>query len=345
MTTKQKNILIFSITFVILVLLIVLIVLSSRIPLNDENTVGNTAGNLNNSGYFCEHNGRVYFANAYDNYSLYSMNADETDIRKLHSGSSSYINAGGDYLYYVTAGNTDSEDTGSFRGAYGIYRSKLNGRNVTGMDRCYVAGMQLCGNYLYYEKIDTKTSMSLEKIKIDKKDKQTVNPNAMINPNCYVNGRIYYNGTDQDHYLYSLNTANDRVSVVWEGNIWNPIYVDGYVYYMDVENNYRLCRYSTYYNIVEVLTNDRIDTFNVYDNYIYYQTNSQTSPALKRMYVDGSSQETVREGIYQNINITSEYVYFNTFGESTPVYKTSTYGAVNVTTFDAGMQAALAELD
>lgn len=344
MSTTQKNILIILISTVIIAALIFLVVLSGRVPLNDENTVGNTAGNLNNNGYFCEHEGRIYFANAYDNYSLYSMNPDETDIKKLHSGASSFINAGGEFLFYVTAGNTESSDTGSFRGAYGIYRSKKNGKNVVGMDRCYVGAMQLCGNYLYYEKIDTKTSMSLEKIKIDKKDKQTVNPNALINPNCYVNGRIYYSGTYEDHYLYALNTSNDSSSVVWEGNLWNPIYDGGYVYYMDVGNNYRLCRYSTFEDVVEVLTNERVDLFNVYGNYIYYQTNT-SSPALKRMYADGSSQETVREGIYQNINITSQYVYFNAFDAPTPVFKTSTFGPVNVTSFDAGMQAALKEMD
>ena len=348
MTTKLKNILILAILFAVILILAVLVVLSGRTPLNDESTVGNTAGNLNNNGYFCEHEGRVYFANAYDNYSLYSMNADETDIKKLHGGATSFINAGGNYLYYASAGNTstnDSDGSGSFRGTYGIYRSKLNGKSVIGMDRCYVAAMQLCGNYLYYAKIDTKTSMSLEKIKIDKTDQQTVNPTAYINPNCYVNGTIYYSGTEQDHYLYALDTARDRASVVWEGNIWNPICQDDYVYYMDVENNYRLCRYSRYDGTVQVLTNDRIDTFNVYGNLIYFQTNSDTSPALKRMLIDGTSQEIVRDGIHQNINITSEYVYFNAFGASTPVYKTSIYGAVNVTSFDAGREAALKELD
>lgn len=344
MTSKQKNIVIFLAAIIILTALIVLVIISGRIPLNDESTVGNTAGNLNNGGYFCEHDGRVYFANAYDNYSLYSMNPDESDIIKLHGGASSYINAGGDYLYYVTSGNTDSEDSGSFRGAYGIYRSTLNGKNVTGMDRCYVSAMQLCGNYLYYQKVDTKTSISLEKIKIDKKDKQTVNPDTLINPNCYVDGTIYYNGTTENHYLYALNTTNDSSRVVWEGNLWYPIYQGSYVYYMDVENNYRLCRYSTYDGVIEVLTNERVDSFNVYENYIYYQTNSKTAPALKRMYIDGSAQETVRNGIYQNINITSQYVYFSTFGEPTPVYKTSTFGSVNVTTFEAGMQAALKEM-
>lgn len=101
MTSKQKNILAISVTSVIIIVLFVLALISSYIPLNDENTVGNTPGNLNNNGYFCEYDGRVYFANAYDNYSLYSMNPDETDIKKLHDGSSSHICAGGDYLYYA----------------------------------------------------------------------------------------------------------------------------------------------------------------------------------------------------------------------------------------------------
>ncbi len=345
MTSKQKNILAISVTSVIIIVLFVLALISSYIPLNDENTVGNTPGNLNNNGYFCEYDGRVYFANAYDNYSLYSMNPDETDIKKLHDGSSSHICAGGDYLYYAMANAGGGSDLGSVRGSYGIYRSKLNGKSATGMDRCHIVSMQLCGNYLYYEKLDAKSSISLEKIKINKKDKQTVNPDAIINPSCYVDGIIYYNGTDEDHYLYALNTANDTSSVVWQGNIWNPIYQNGYVYYMDVENNYRLCRYSMNSDVVEILTNDRIDMFNVYGDYIYYQVSSKDAPALKRMFTDGSSQELVREGVYQNINITSEYVYFNGFKEAAPVYKTSTFGPVNVTTFDAGMQAALAELD
>lgn len=344
MSAKQKNILIFTITFVIIFVLFLLALLSGRVPLNDESTVGNTPGNLNNGGYFCESDGRVYFANAYDSYSLYSMNPDETDVRKLHGGSSSYLCVGGDYIYYVMENSGGGSDLGSVRGSYGIYRSKTNGKASTGMDRCHVVSMQLCGNYLYYQKLDPKSTISLEKIKINKKDKKTINPNARINPSCYIDGTIYYNGADQDHYLYALNTNTDTSSVVWEGNIWNPIYQDNYVYYMDVANNYRLCRYSIYDNVVEVLTNDRIDMFNVYSNYIYYQVSSKTEPALKRMLVDGSNQELVREGVYQNINITSQYVYFNGFKEPTPVYKTSTFGGVNVTTFDAGMQAALDEL-
>lgn len=341
MSNRFKNILAILITGVVFIILAALVLFTGHVRLNDESTVGNTAGNLNNKGYFCEHDGRVYFANAYDNYALYSMNPDETDVKRLRDGSASYICAGGDYLYYSVENRGGGSELGSVRGAYGIYRSKLNGKNATGMDRCHVASMQLCGNYLYYTKLDTQTSVSLEKIKIDKKEKVTVNPEENINPASYVNGAIYYCGTNKDHYLHALNTANDSSSTVWQGSVWNPVYQNGYVYFMDVGNHYKLCRYSMSAGSEEVLTDERVDLFNVYGNYIYYQTVSKTAPALKRISIGGGEPETVREGTYQNINITSEYVYFNSFGEPTPVYKTSTYGPVNVTTFSAGMQAAI----
>ena len=343
MAKHAKNILIFIITIIVLAVLMLIAVLIGRVPLNDENTTGNTPGNLNNGGYFCESDGRVYFANAYDGYALYSMNSDESGIRKLSDGAYSFLNVGGDYLYYSMSGKSDDYDLGNIGRAYGIYRSKLNGKKVTSLDRSHIVTMQLCGNYVYYEKYDNKDGVSLEKIKINKKDKQTVAPKTIINPNCYVDGTIYYNGDDKDHFLYALDTATDISSVVWEGDIWNPIVQDGYVYYMDVSSNYRLCRYSLYNNVVEILTNDRLDMFNLYDNYIYYQVSSPTAPALKRMLIDGSSQEIVQEGVFQNINITSQYVYFNAFDEPTPVYRTSTFGSVNVTTFDTAMQAAIKE--
>lgn len=344
MTRNQKNILILSITGVILIVLLVLAILSSRIPMNDEFTTGNTPGNLNNGGYFCEMDGRVYFANAYDNFALYSMNPDETDLIKFNDGAVSSINAAGNYLYYAqSSGSTESGGIGSAVHISGIYRSNLKGKSVVSLDRCNIVSMQLCGNYLFYEKYDKQVGTSLTKVRIDKKDMQTV-AEGIINPNCCVNGRIYYNGTAEDHYLHALDVSTGRDAVIWQGNIWNPIVQGDYVYYMDVGEDYRLCRYNLTSNVVEVLTNDRIDMFNVYDNYIYYQVSSADSPALKRMFTDRSSQEIVREGVYQNINITSQYVYFNSFNESTPVYKTYTYGPVNVTTFDAAREAALQNL-
>ena len=344
MKKNKKNILALCIMLAIIIILFGAAFFYGRVPMNDSLTVGNTAGNLNNGGYFCESDGRVYFANAYDNYALYSMNPDETDLKKLGSNYVASINAGGNYLYYYMESGASSQGSGLgfMRRTAGIYRSNKNGKQVNCLDRTYAVTMQLCGNYLYYQDYDTKAGTSLTKIKIDKSDKTTV-ADYVINPTSYHNGRIYFNGTQSDHALYTLNTDTDQITTLWRGDIWNPVYADNYVYYMDIANNYRLCRYSLSGDMVEVLTEDRVDYFNVYDGYIYYQKNSKTEPALKRMMTDGSNSEIVAYGNYENINITSRYVYFNEFGASVPVYRTSTYGIVNVNTFDAARTAAINE--
>ncbi|MCM1144390.1 MAG: DUF5050 domain-containing protein [Blautia sp.] len=347
MTNKKKTLLILGVVLILLLLLFAVAIFTNRIPMNEDNLAGNTAGNLNNGGLFCEIGERVYFANAYDGNSLYSMNPDETDMKKLGVNSVSLINAGGKYLYYYMESGTNEGNSGKGLGymgrTAGIYRSKQNGKSTVCLDRTYVTLMQLCGNYIYYQDNGTKKDPSLCKVKIDNSEHVTV-ADYIINPVSYVNGNIYFNGTQEDHYLYALDTRTDKAATIWQGNIWNPVYMDNYVYYMDVANNYRLCRYSLSDDRIEVLTDDRIDFFNIYDYYIYYQKSSQTDPALKRMYLDGSNPEIIAEGTYENINITSEYVYFNQYGASVPVYKVDTYGGTSVTTFDAARDAAMENL-
>lgn len=341
MSSSKKNIIAISIVIAILVIFIVLSFFVGKIPMNSTDTVGNTAGNLNNGGLFCESDGIVYFANAYDNYSLYSMKPDETEIKKLGVNQVSSINAGGDYIYYyMQSGTSGGKGLGYMGRTAGIYRSKKNGKNVQCLERTYSDIVQLCGSYLYYQAYNNKNGIRLNKIKIDKSDKTTI-ADYSINPASYANGIIYFHGTQENHDLYTLNTATDNISSIWQANVWNPVYIDGYIYYMDLSNNYGLSRYSFYDNTIEILTNDRVDFFNVYDYYIYYQTSDATAPSLKRMYIDGSYLETVAEGVYENINITSQYVYFNKYNEPVPVYKTSTFGGIYVTTFDAAMEAAL----
>ena len=43
---------------------------------NNDNAIGNTAGNLINGGLFCEYNDKIYFANPDDYNKLYVMNSD-----------------------------------------------------------------------------------------------------------------------------------------------------------------------------------------------------------------------------------------------------------------------------
>lgn len=306
------------ITIVILILLFTAFAIFTyfhgHIELNPPGTVGNAAGNLNNGGLFCEYNGRVYFSNPRDGGTLYAMNPDESGQEKLNEMQVRNILAGGRYLYYFQLGAAETAGGfGSVTNTRSFNRCSLNGKQAVSMTRDVVVTCQLVDNYLYLLTAGAEHPV-FYKMKIDKSEQVRLADYA-INPAGVSNGSIYYNGTRENHHLYSLDTATDIEHSVWEGDLWYPVPEGDYVYYMDVANNYRLCRYSLSENRVEVLTHDRVDCFNVGSGYIYYQKNDAANPQLKCMQTDGSSPFVVADGIYTNINMTSQYVYFQEFGE------------------------------
>lgn len=310
-----------------------------RIPSNDITVTGNTGGNLNNHGLFAEADGRVYFSNAYDNGCMYSMNPDETDLRKLTSSSVNSINVGGNYLYYYLDNAAGGKGLGYVVHTYGVYRSKLDGSSSKCLDRQAAVTMQLVGDYIYYQRYNNTDFTKFYKIKTDKSG-QTLVSDEIISPNACQNGIIYYNGTDQDHNLYALDTRTDSASLLLEGNICYPVYAYDYIYYMDASSNYRLCRYSLSTGAVEVLTEDRVDTYNVGSGYVYYQKNDADAPALMRMEADGSNPEIVALGIYSDINLTSRYAYFHEFNSDIPMKRTP-HSYIEVSDFNAAKQAAM----
>lgn len=340
---NRKN----SITAIMIIVIAILVLMigiianyfSNRISSNPVGTIGNSAGNLNNLGLFCEHEGTVYFSNSYDNNSLYSMTPAEGKLHKLNDVNVCNLLAGGDYLYYFRSGATGDAGLGSIRSVKSFNRCLLNGRDTTALTRDVVTKAQLENDTLYML-VAGDSQPEFYRMGTDKSDK-TLLADYEINPACAENGTIYYNGTQSEHYLYGLDTATDTPYEIWKGNIWYPVKQDDYVYFMDVAENYRLCRYSLTEKIVEVLSNDRIDCFNVNHGYIYYQTNGNT-PQLKCMRTDGTGLQIIAEGIYTNINMTSQYVYFQEFGDNATMYHSS-LGSTGYEEFSAARTAALAK--
>lgn len=319
----------------------------SQIPKNSPGTVGNSAGNLNNGGYFCEaEDGTVYFGNAYDYGSLYCMNVDETNIRKIGSAEVQYLNQAGKYLYYYQKDSQGASSLGFVVHMSGLYRCLKNGDKILCLDKSSCNTVALVDNTLFYEKAvkaSTDLPRTLYQIDIDKKNAlETLH--AMVIPSCASNSGFYYNGTTEDHYLYYYNSITRSSNLIAEYNMWFPTLCDNYIYFMDLDNNYRLCRYSIASGQMDVLTTDRVDCFNVYGSYVYYQKNDKNDPALMRMFIDGSNVEVVATGNFSDINITSQYVYFHAFGANEPVYHTPTSGPVAVSNFDGARTAAMKEM-
>ncbi len=321
MNKTAKTVLITTIFVLALAALGLVSYFSGRVSMNPDGTVGNSAGNINNDGLFCEYNGKVYFSNASDHGCLYSMNPDETEVKCLNKMTVRNILAGGDYLFFYQTGSASESGAGQIEGMRSFCRSELNGNDITTLTRDVVLTGQLVNNYLYLLTKSSSSGTSFYKLKIDKSEQVDL-ANYGINPACAGDGIIYYNGTLEDHYLHALNTANDVSTQLWTGNIWYPVLDGDYIYYMDVSDNYRLCRYSLSLNEAQTLTEDRVDCFNVGGGYIYYQKNDSRDPQLKCMRTDGSDNRTVANGNFTHICMTSQYVYFQAFGNDLTTYHT-----------------------
>lgn len=329
---------IFSIVLVILAGLSVVYMLSKRVPMNDELTVGNTAGNLYNGGIVFEMDGRVYFANPLENDCLYSMNPDETDVKPITVMAVRNITGAGKYLYYyldttkTTLSDSSISGLGKVSTFYGLYRSDISGKNQNLLDRNRISEIQLVGSNIYYT-VPLGTDAGVHTIRIDGKEKKLLTTEA-FNPSCAADGKIYYSGIDLDHNLHSLDTlSRGNVSTVLEGNIWQPIVEGDYVYYIDAAHHYRLCRTHLGTKVSQVLTESRIDFFNMNSNNIFYATSESGNQTLRVMRLDGTGNTVIAEGVYHALSLTSKYLYFKPFDVENVMFHVPIDGSGPVSTF------------
>lgn len=321
----------------VLILIVALVVLQnvlSSVPDNDPYTIGNTSGNLQNGGLFCEDGGVIYFSNASDNGYLYSMNLDGSNAKCLLKAPVSSINAAGDYLYFYQEANKENGAFGSMVRTNGIYRMNKNARRSPKcLDRTPAKVLALCGSDLFYEHYETKEGITLYTVSIEGGDRHQVSETD-INPACVIDGNIFFPNLDANFFLSCFHPATASADIVISDmKVYQLTYDNGYIYYMNVSDDYKLYRYGLREDYVTKLTDCRVDTFNVLNGVIFYQKNGTDDAALMRMLADGSGNEMIAPGNYTNISMTSSYTYFNAFGEDDTIYRVPTSGGYDVNRF------------
>ena len=336
--SNRKFLILFTAIITALTIVILIYIISRRVPMNDENVVGNTPGNLYNGGLFLEMDGKVYFSNPLANNCLYSMNPDETDLKELTVMNTRNIVGAGKYIYFYldySSTNTSSDTIsglGRISTFYGLYRSNINGDNQVILDRENVSSVQLVGSNLYYS-VTSGEEAGLNKIRIDG-EKQDFITSEKLDPSCALEGKIYYSGIDLDHDLHVMDTMSENASsILLSGNIWQPIVQNGYVYYIDAAHHYRLCRTNLSTGETSVLTNSRIDFYNMNDYNIFYATSEPGNESLRVMKLDGSDNLVIAEGIFHALSLTSKYLYFKPFEVENVMYHVPVDGSDVVSTF------------
>ncbi|MDO5381955.1 MAG: DUF5050 domain-containing protein [Eubacteriales bacterium] len=299
---------------------------NNKVVYNNESATGNTAGNLNNGGLFCEYDGKIYFANPSDQNRLYVMNSDCTDARKLNDDSVASLNVCGNYIYYVK--NNFSEETLGmiFRGQlFGVYRCDLKGKHPKALYDKLSGIISLSGNTLYYQHYDNDTNLSLWSTQIDGKNNKKIY-DTPYTPSCIYNGKIYFSDTNGRHHIQVLDTKTNNITDFYNCNSYMATIEGNYAYYIDLDKDYTLVRLNTANRTLEQLfkpSNGKVINYNVYGNKIFFQVEGDAT-GLYRMNIDGTQVEYIAAGNITSIHCTSQYTFFTYFDDQTTLYRVPT---------------------
>lgn len=340
MSKSNKKVLItFSIILVVLLLAVFLYNYTSKVPSNDPSYIGNTASNLYNGGTFCEHDGKVFFANGYDSDSLYIMNSDESHVKKLNSVAVASINADDHRAYYSQTGKSSGKGLGYVRKTTGLFSCNYKGNKAICYTQNPVGVAILCGDNLIYQNFVKKVGTTIYSITTNKENNHEI-IDQMISPACSYNGSIFYGNLSRDHYLYIYDIVTNATEIYLEKEVYNPVYFsDGCIYYIDPTTDYELHKYAPYDGSDVTLSTERVDLFNINGNYVYYQVSVGDSPALHRVNTDGTNDIVIADGIFKDLQTTSKYVYFRPFNsEDNPVMYHVPHDSTNVSVFDPGVK-------
>ena len=114
------------------------------------NAIGNSAGNLQNGGLFCEYDGYLYFSNSYDGGALYRMKYEDGSFERLNKNRTYSINAVGNNLYYCMLSERSTiSGLGSLTRNAGVYSCRLDGEKTVNLNTNAGITMQYYGKYLY----------------------------------------------------------------------------------------------------------------------------------------------------------------------------------------------------
>lgn len=337
--SKRSNI----ITIIVLIFVLIALISSMGINIwlnrtvwNDDYAVGNTSGNLNNGGLFCELEDKIYFSNTKDEGTLYCMDSDATNFKKLSADKAIRINAAGKYLIYSRM-NQDKEGITAELFVFnytGLYRCNLNGKKTKTLYNNQIGAMSLYGNNVYYQHFEKKKGLTFYTVKIDGSDEKKLS-NIPYDPSAISDGVMYYSGEDEENGLYAMNLETQSTEKIYDGNTYQPMTYNNDIYFLSLDDNYGIARIDRDGSNKTLLVDKEVSSYNISldGNYLYYQVDDTKNNGIYRLNLQTKEEKLLKSGNYNNIHTTSNYIFFQEFGTDN-VYMATTGEGAMITSFD-----------
>lgn len=322
MNKRLKGILIALIVISVIVIGVILLKISSRLPENPSDYAGNTAGNIYNRGLFAEDETYIYFANPADNFRLYRTTHDLEKVTRINQDSVEYLNpdASSHFMYYSrinyrqnTYGNTVFDILST-----GIYRFNLKNDNLTRLypESCGI--VLLGGNTLYYQAHGSDGNFDLYALPVNTEDEAAaLLTTDFFTPANYKDSYLYYAGVTEDRSLFALSTGTGATTRIAEIDCFQPIVTAGGTYFLSLNHDYSLFYLPNNSDTATLITDHRISAYNISKDgrTLFYQVDDGKNNRLCRYNIASKKETEIVSGNYKNLNTVSDYLFFTDFSE------------------------------
>lgn len=294
---KNKKLSIIVLTAVIIVVLAILVM-----PTKKE--IGNTNGNLENSGFSVTAGKWVYYFgyNQGSSDGIYKIKGNKKE--KISEDYGMYLNKVGKYIYYLDA----KEDS--------IVRIKENGKNkeviIKNVDKSLVT---VTNNWIYYF-----DNSCLYRVNTEGENKKILSKKFIENYQV-VDDWIYYSYINDGHYVMAkMKTDGDKASKINTEAGKSFFIMDKEIYY--IYENYEEEKYELYKmktngknkkKIADINNTIDLSIVNFTENDVYYvKKNEDLELAIYKMDLKGKKETKIVDvkGYTTSINIQGDWIYY-----------------------------------
>jgi hypothetical protein len=242
---------------------------------------------------------KIYYANSYDNGTLYSMNTNGSDNRKLINDWTPWFYVSDDRIYYQD-GNDGMK----------IYVMNTDGSNLHKLNDDASESINVIGDKIYYS--NTDDGFALYSMNTDGSDNKKLNDDNPLYMNV-VGDRIYYSGDFSGiKGIYSVNTdGTDRIKLT-DDSPYLLIVANGWVYYNNEADGYKLYAIRTDGSDRHKLNDDYALSINVVDDLIYYINENEEK--IYSINADGGDRKLLSDDNVDWLIASDSRIYYKITG-------------------------------
>ena len=266
-----------------------------------ENTVGNTSGNIVNNGIIAQQGNWFYYFNEEK---LYKVKTDGSGKAQIDNdvGNVNSLNVSGDWIYYSSYGY----------GTPWVYKIKTDGTGKTSLCNDDAEYATVAGDWIYY--CNHTDGDTIYKIKTDGTGRVKLCGDSADNMSVLGNW-LYYCNTGDGNNVYKIGTdGSGRVKINDDDSCF--VNVEGkWIYYKNNREFGQLFKIGIDGSGRTQVTDSEAGTikpyyFNVNGSWIYYGYIENETCNLYKIKTDGTGKMKLCDGQSDNISIVGDWIYY-----------------------------------